>query len=123
MNAGQGIKVVVSMIGLDGHSTGAEIVSRILMDAGMEVVYLGYYNTAETIVQTAMQEDADVIGISSHGSNYSQIGELVDLLRKKDMANYPSVYMYIAPFIGVVMYFLSYAFWRYSLRYYKSTGN
>lgn len=45
------------------------------------------------------------------------------LLRKKDMANYPSVYMYIAPFIGVVLYLLSYIFWRYSLKYYKSTGN
>ena len=87
MHAGKGIKVVVSMIGLDGHSTGAEVVSRFLMDAGMEVVYLGYYNTPEAIVQTAVQEDADVIGISSHASNYSQIGELVDLLRKEEMGH------------------------------------
>lgn len=85
MSTGKGIKVVVSMIGLDGHSTGAEVVSKILMDAGMEVVYLGYYNTPEAIVQTAIQEDADVIGISSHASNYSQIGDLLDLLRMKKM--------------------------------------
>lgn len=45
------------------------------------------------------------------------------LLRKEDMSNYPLIYMYIAPFIGIIMYLLSYAFWRYSVRYYKSTGN
>jgi len=87
MRAGKGIKVVVSMIGLDGHSTGAEVVSKMLIDAGMEVVYLGYYNMAEMIVQTAIQEDADVIGISSDASNYSQIGEVVDLLREKEMGH------------------------------------
>lgn len=45
------------------------------------------------------------------------------LLRKSDMANYPLIYIYIAPFIGIVLYMLSYAFWRYSLRFYTSTGN
>ena len=79
------IKVIISMIGLDGHSKGAEVVAKILMDAGMEVVYLGYYNTVETIVQTAIQEDADVIGISSHASNFGQIAEVVDLLRTRNM--------------------------------------
>lgn len=57
------------------------------MDAGMEVVYLGYYNAAEAIVQAAIQEDADVIGISSHAANFNQIEELVDLLRKNDMGH------------------------------------
>ena len=85
MNDRQRIKVLVSVIGLDGHFTGAEVVSRILMDAGMEVVYLGIYQTPEMIVSAAIQESVDVIGISSHGSNYSQIVELMDLLRKKDM--------------------------------------
>lgn len=87
MYKGKGIKVIVSMIGLDGHSTGAEVVSTILRDAGMEVVYLGTYQTPEMIVQAAIQENVDVIGISSHASNYNLIGELVDLLRKKDMDN------------------------------------
>jgi methylmalonyl-CoA mutase, C-terminal domain len=87
MRAGKRIKAVVSMIGLDGHSTGAEIVSKMLIDAGMEVVYLGYYNMPETIVQTAVQEDADVIGISSHAANYGQIAELMDLLREKEMGH------------------------------------
>jgi len=78
----QRIKVLISVIGLDGHSTGAEIVSRFLMDAGMEVVYLGIYQTPEMIVQVAIQEDVDVIGISSHASNYSQIVKLLELLKK-----------------------------------------
>jgi methylmalonyl-CoA mutase C-terminal domain/subunit len=85
MGKGQGIKVLVSVIGLDGHSTGAEVVCRILMDAGMEVVYLGIYQTPEMIVRAAIQEDVDVIGISSHASNYGQIVELLDLLKKNEL--------------------------------------
>ena len=85
MGKRQGIKVLISVIGLDGHSTGAEIVCRILMDAGMEVVYLGIYQTPEMIVQAAIQEDVDVIGISSHASNYSQIEELLRLLKKNNL--------------------------------------
>jgi len=79
------IKVLVSVIGLDGHSIGAEVVCRILMDAGMEVVYLGIYQTPEMIVQAAIQEDVDVIGISSHASNYDQSVELCDLLKKNKL--------------------------------------
>ena len=79
------IKVLVSVIGLDGHSIGAEVVSRILMDAGMEVVYLGNYQTPEMIVQAAIQEDVDVIGISSHASNYGQIVDLLNLLKEKNL--------------------------------------
>ena len=85
MNKTQRIKVLVSVIGLDGHSTGAEVVSRMLMDAGMEVVYLGIYQTPEMIVHAAIQEDVDVIGISSHASNYDQILELLELLKKNNM--------------------------------------
>ena len=73
------------MIGLDGHCTGAEVVSSILRDAGMEVVYLGTNQTPEMIVRAALQEAVDAIGISSHGSNYSQIEEMIDLLGKKEM--------------------------------------
>lgn len=84
MNAGRRIKVIVTMIGLDGHTTGAEIVARILRDAGIEVIYLGVNQTPEMIVQAAIQEDVDVIGISSHAANYSQIGDVIDLLKKKN---------------------------------------
>jgi methylmalonyl-CoA mutase C-terminal domain/subunit len=79
------IKVLVSVIGLDGHSIGAEVVCRILMDAGMEVVYLGIYQTPEMIVQAAIQEDVDVIGISSHASNYDQILLLLSLLKRNNL--------------------------------------
>jgi methylmalonyl-CoA mutase C-terminal domain/subunit len=85
MDKRQKIKVLISGIGLDGHSIGAEVVCRILMDAGMEVVYLGIYQTPEMIVQAAIQEDVDVIGISSHASNYGQIVELLGLLKKNNL--------------------------------------
>jgi methylmalonyl-CoA mutase, C-terminal domain len=85
MGKGKRIKVLISVIGLDGHSTGAEVVCRILMDAGMEVVYLGIYQTPEMILQAAVQEGVDVIGISSHASNYGQIVELLGLLKKNNM--------------------------------------
>ncbi|RJR53977.1 MAG: methylmalonyl-CoA mutase [Desulfobacteraceae bacterium] len=87
MGRGQSIKVLISVIGLDGHSTGAEVVCRILMDAGMEVVYLGIYQTPEMIVRAAVQEDVDVIGISSHASNYGQIEELLELLKRNNMGD------------------------------------
>lgn len=85
MDKSQRIKVLISVIGLDGHSTGAEVVSRILRDAGMEVVYLGIYQTPEMIVHAAIQEDVDVIGISSHASNYDQIVALMNLLKKNNL--------------------------------------
>jgi methylmalonyl-CoA mutase C-terminal domain/subunit len=85
MSKGNGIKVIVSMIGLDGHTTGGEVVSMILRDAGFDVVYLGVNQTPAMIVEAAIQEDVDAIGISSHASNYSQIEELMDLVRKNDL--------------------------------------
>ncbi len=85
MKTGNGIKVIVTMIGLDGHTTGGEVVSMILRDAGFEVVYLGVNQTPQMIVEAAIQEDADVIGISSHASNYSQIEELVGLAKESDL--------------------------------------
>ena len=57
------------------------------MDAGMEVVYLGINQTPEMIVQAAIQEDVDVIGISSHASNYGQIVDLLGLLKKNHLDN------------------------------------
>lgn len=91
MNTGKRIKVIVSMIGLDGHTTGGEVVSRILRDAGIEVVYLGVYQTPEMIVEAAVQEDVDAIGISSHASNYDQIAALIGLLKERDLG-YVSVF-------------------------------
>ncbi len=91
MSGCERIKVLISVIGLDGHFTGAEIVSRFLMDAGMEVVYLGIYQTPEMIVNAAIQESVDVIGISSHASNYEQINLLMDLMKKNDLSNIPVI--------------------------------
>jgi methylmalonyl-CoA mutase, C-terminal domain len=87
----QRIKVLISVIGLDGHFTGAEIVSRFLMDAGMEVVYLGTYQTPEMIVNAAIQESVDIIGISCHASNYEQIGTLIDLMKKHSFDDIPVI--------------------------------
>jgi len=65
MNVGASmIRVVVAKPGLDGHDRGAKIVARALRDAGMEVIYTGLHQTPEQIVQTAVQEDADAIGLS-----------------------------------------------------------
>ena len=58
------IRVIVSKVGLDGHDRGAKVVAALLREAGMEVVYLGMYQTPEGIVQAAIDEDVDVIGIS-----------------------------------------------------------
>jgi methylmalonyl-CoA mutase C-terminal domain/subunit len=91
MSSKRRIKVLISVIGLDGHFTGAEVVSRFLVDAGMEVVYLGIYQTPEMIVNAAIQESVDVIGISSHASNYGQIAALLDLMKKNDLNDIPVI--------------------------------
>jgi methylmalonyl-CoA mutase C-terminal domain/subunit len=58
------IKVIISKVGLDGHDRGAKVVAFLLREAGMEVVYLGMYQTPESIIKAAIDEDADVIGLS-----------------------------------------------------------
>jgi len=63
MSAGK-IKVILSKVGLDGHDRGAKVVASVLRSAGMEVVYLGMFQTPESIVKAAIDEDADVIGVS-----------------------------------------------------------
>lgn len=85
MASGNGLKVIVSMIGLDGHTTGGEVVAMLLRDAGFEVIYLGVNQTPQTIVDAAIQEDVDAIGISSHAANYSLIEELMELVRDNDL--------------------------------------
>ena len=76
------IKVVVAKPGLDGHDRGAKVVARALVEAGMEVVYLGLRQTAEAIVAAAVEEDADVIGLSilsgAHMSQFKRVRELME---------------------------------------------
>lgn len=79
------IKTIISMIGLDGHTVGGVVVARMLRDAGIEVVYLGVNQTPEMIVEAAVQEAVDAIGISSHASNYGQIEVMMALLKKRGL--------------------------------------
>jgi methylmalonyl-CoA mutase C-terminal domain/subunit len=77
------IKVLVTKPGLDGHDRGAKIVARILRDAGMEVVYTGLHQTPEMIVNAAIQEDVDIIGISIlSGAHMTIFPRVMDLLKQ-----------------------------------------
>jgi methylmalonyl-CoA mutase C-terminal domain/subunit len=78
------IRVVVAKPGLDGHDRGAKIIARALRDAGMEVIYTGLHQTPEQIVETAIQEDADVVGISIlSGAHMTLVPRILDLLREE----------------------------------------
>lgn len=77
-------RVVVAKPGLDGHDRGAKVVARALRDAGVEVIYTGLHQTPEQIVETAIQEDADAIGLSVlSGAHLTLFARLMDLLREK----------------------------------------
>ncbi|QYJ17237.1 Methylmalonyl-CoA mutase [Rubrobacter xylanophilus DSM 9941] len=78
------IRVVVAKVGLDGHDRGAKIIARALRDAGMEVIYTGLHQTPEQVVETAIQEDADAIGVSIlSGAHMTLIPRIIELLRKQ----------------------------------------
>ena len=79
------IRVVIAKPGLDGHDRGAKIIARALRDAGMEVIYTGLHQTPEQIVETAIQEDADAVGISIlSGAHMTLVPRIVDGLRDRD---------------------------------------
>jgi methylmalonyl-CoA mutase C-terminal domain/subunit len=79
------IRVVVAKPGLDGHDRGAKVIARALRDAGMEVIYTGLHQTPEQIVETAIQEDADVIGLSVlSGAHMTLFKKLIGLLDERD---------------------------------------
>lgn len=84
------IKVLVAKPGLDGHDRGAKIVARALRDAGMEVVYTGLHQTPEMIVNAAIQEDVDVIGVSilsgAHMTVFPRIAQLLEERGVEDIA-------------------------------------
>ncbi len=84
MTAERTVRVVVAKPGLDGHDRGAKIVARALRDAGFEVIYTGLHQTPEQIVATAIQEDADAIGLSvlSGAHNYL-FKRVLELLKEK----------------------------------------
>lgn len=86
------LRVLLSKVGLDGHDRGAKVVAAMLRDAGMDVIYLGIHKTAEVIVKAAIQEAADVIGLSSlGGAHLAHAREVIDLLGRHDLADLPVV--------------------------------
>jgi len=80
------IRVVIAKPGLDGHDRGAKVIARALRDAGMEVIYTGLRQTPEQIVAAALQEDADVVGLSIlSGAHMHVCPRVVELLREKGL--------------------------------------
>ena len=79
------LRIVVAKPGLDGHDRGAKVVARALRDAGMEVVYTGLHQTPEQIVEAAIQEDADAVGLSVlSGAHMTLFAKVVELLKARD---------------------------------------
>ena len=79
------LRVVVAKPGLDGHDRGAKVVARALRDAGMEVIYTGLHQTPEQIVEAAIQEDADAIGLSVlSGAHMTLFARVIALLEERD---------------------------------------
>ena len=83
---GKKIRVLIAKPGLDGHDRGAKVVARALRDAGMEVIYTGLRQTPEQIVETAIQEDVDVIGLSIlSGAHTHLFPKVVELLKENNI--------------------------------------
>jgi methylmalonyl-CoA mutase C-terminal domain/subunit len=82
------IRVVIAKPGLDGHDRGAKVIARALRDAGMEVIYTGLHQTPEQIVETAIQEDADAVGISIlSGAHMTLVPRILEGLKAADLAD------------------------------------
>src|SRR5215467_3083582 len=85
-NLNRPVRVLVAKVGLDGHDRGAKVIARALRDAGMEVIYTGLRQTAEMIVNAALQEDVDVIGLSIlSGAHNAIVPRVKELLRQNKM--------------------------------------
>ena len=84
MSGRERIRVIVAKVGLDGHDRGVKIVARTLRDAGMDVIYTGLHRTPEEVVDAAIQEDVDVIGVSIlSGAHMTVFPRILDSLREK----------------------------------------
>nr|WP_297459907.1 cobalamin B12-binding domain-containing protein [uncultured Halomonas sp.] len=82
------IRVLLAKVGLDGHDRGIKVVARSLRDAGMDVVYTGLHRTPEEVVEAAIQEDVDILGISLlSGAHMHIFPRVMELLREKDAAD------------------------------------
>ncbi len=84
--ADEQIRIVLAKLGLDGHDRGLRVVTRMLRDAGFEVIYLGLRQTTEMVVAAAIQEDADAVGISLHNASHMTLApRMVQALRDADI--------------------------------------
>ncbi len=80
------VRVLVAKVGLDGHDRGAKVIATALRDAGMEVIYTGLRQTPEMVVNAALQEDVDAIGISIlSGAHMTVFPKVIELMKKKGM--------------------------------------
>jgi methylmalonyl-CoA mutase, C-terminal domain len=81
-------RVVIAKPGLDGHDRGAKVIARALRDAGFEVIYTGLHQTPEQVAETALQEDADAVGLSVlSGAHLTLFPKVVELLREKGVGD------------------------------------
>jgi methylmalonyl-CoA mutase C-terminal domain/subunit len=81
------IRVIIGVLGMDQHEVGAVAVSRLLRDSGMEIIYLGRFNTPAGIVKTSIEEDVDVIGLSCHSWEYLHyMPELIGMLKEQKLS-------------------------------------
>ncbi|HDI78812.1 MAG TPA: cobalamin B12-binding domain-containing protein [Desulfobacteraceae bacterium] len=86
MNTEKRIRILLAKVGLDGHDRGLKIISVLLRDEGFEVINLGPFQTAETIINVAEQEDVDVIGLSIHGEEYRiYVPIIIELMKEKGL--------------------------------------
>lgn len=86
------IRILVAKVGLDAHDRGAKVVATALRDAGMEVIYTGLYQTAEMVVSAAVQEDVDVVGISSlAGAHMAIFPKVLALLKERGAGDVPVI--------------------------------
>ncbi len=86
MNNNRPIRVLVAKVGLDGHDRGAKVIATALRDAGMEVIYTGLRQTPEMVVNAALQEDVDAIGVSIlSGAHNTVFPKIIALMKEKEM--------------------------------------
>ncbi len=88
MSSNQKIRVLLAKPGLDGHDRGVKVVARAIRDAGMEVIYSGLHKSPEQIIEAALQEDVDVIGLSSlSGAHMALFSRIMELLEEHEMVD------------------------------------
>ena len=86
MTANRPLRVLIAKVGLDGHDRGAKVIASFLRDAGMEVIYTGLRQTPEMVVNAALQEDVDVIGVSIlSGAHMTVFPKIIQLMKEKGM--------------------------------------